>query len=295
MSELAIDTAAHGRIIDLRRDHDAATRLPRGHADGRYLCCACAAHLIFTGPTTPGSRFTPRFRHRSGHGADHCAAPAPHQADIHADLTAVLTLRDQLARALPDATVHLTIDPVRAGHRWDLPPALVLLRGNHRAVIDHPRRPLTPHTVTQRLREARDRHGADTTHWWIFDQHDPTQYQSAGTLKVRIDGHSTRHQKINPTPAQRALTAAGAVVAWADGHQLLIPYGGHRIDYQPRDGEDWTGEQASWAHDWRISHPRPAHDATWWGLIPLTPNGLAAYPGLRPTAALPRHDRPRPL
>ena len=285
MSELAIDTAAGGRIIDLRRERDAATRLPRGRANGRYRCCACAAQLVFTGPATPGSSFTPRFRHDTRHGADHCGAPAPHQADVQADLTAVLALRDQLAHAIPDAAIHLVIDPTRAGHRWQLPPALVLLRGQDRAVIDHPRRPLTPQAAAERLREVRARHGATTTHWWIFDQSDPAHYQSAGTLEVRIDGRPHTHHKIDPTPAQRALAAAGAVVCWTTSDTLLIPYGGHPILHQPHEGEDWSGDQASWARDWHISRPRPADDATWWGLIPLPLNVLAAYPGFRPTAA----------
>ncbi len=286
MSELAIDTAGGGRIIDLRRDHDAAARLPRGRAGGRYLCCACAGQLVFTGPATPGSSFTPRFRHGTSHGPDRCAAPAPHQADVQADLTAVLALRDHLARALPDATIHLVAAPTRAGRRWELPPALVLTRGEDLAVIDHPRRPLTPQAAGQRLREVRARHGAKATHWWIFDQGDQAHYRPAGTVQVRIDGEHDTHQKIDPTPAQRGLAAAGAVVCWATGNKLLIPYGGHLVVHQARDGEDWSGEMASWARDWRISRPRPAVDAAWWGLVPVPPSGLAAYAGFRPTAAV---------
>ena len=63
MSELAIDTADGGRVINLRRDPQAPARLPRGKAGGRYQCCACGTQLIFTGPATPDSHFTPRFRH----------------------------------------------------------------------------------------------------------------------------------------------------------------------------------------------------------------------------------------
>jgi hypothetical protein len=285
MSELAIDTAVGGRVIDLRRDRDAATCLPRGRANGRYLCCACAAQLVFTGPATPTSSFTPRFRHDTHHGADQCTAPAPHRADVQADLTAVLALRDQLARAVPDAVVHLVADPTRAGQRWELPPALVLVRGEDLAVIEHPRRPLTPEAAIRRLGEVRARHGAKASHWWVFDHGDPAHHVPAGTVEVRVDGAPRTHQKVEPTPAQRALATAGAVVCWTTGEELLFPYGAHPLVYQPRAGEDWSGEMASWARDWRISRPRPVDGAAWWGLVPVPPLRLAAYAGFRTTAA----------
>lgn len=63
MSQLAIDTANDGHIINLLHDAQAPARLPRGKAGGRYRCCGCGNQLIFSGPATPGSHFTPRFRH----------------------------------------------------------------------------------------------------------------------------------------------------------------------------------------------------------------------------------------
>ncbi|MFI5800724.1 hypothetical protein [Streptomyces sp. NPDC051677] len=285
MSELAIDRSAGGRIVDLRHDPQIPHSLPRGRAGGRYRCCACGAPLILTGPASAGSRFTPRFRHDASRpGSDHCSAPAQLQADVQADLTRVLDLRDELS-ALPQVSAWLRIDSALAGQYWQLPPAVIVQRGSQTAVIERPRRLLSPSLADQRLKAVRARHGAGTQHWWIFDREDPVHYSSAGSLSVRPHGQSATHHKVQPTPAQRHINASGGTVCWLAGHTLLIPYGGHTHQHAARDGEDWSGDMASWRQDWRISHPRPANEAHWWGLVPIALSSLGRPAGLRLTPA----------
>ncbi|WP_188273769.1 hypothetical protein [Streptomyces sp. CBMA152] len=286
MSELAIDTGDGGRVIDLRREPDAAGRLPRGKAAGRYCCCACGAQLIFTGPATEHSGFTPRFRHdTSTPGTDRCSAPAPRQADVQADLTVILDLRDQLVRALPGATICLQIDPHLAGQRWDLPPALVVRRGDDVVVIDRPRRLLTQPAVDARLQAVRTQYGQKAIHWWFFDRTDSLHYEAAGTVNVRPHGKPDTHHKVRPTPAQRQIIKVGSAVCWITQDTVLIPYGGHPGTYPVLEGEDWSGEVASWARDWKISHPYPGDGAAWWGLIPVPLLVLGQHTGFRPAPA----------
>ncbi|MFJ3205824.1 hypothetical protein [Streptomyces sp. NPDC086989] len=286
LSEYAIDTADHGRVIDLRREPDAPTRLPRGKNNGRYRCCACGKALIFAAPATTGSGFTPRFRHDAG-GADpdRCKAPAARAAAIQADLTRAFTLHNRLSLALPPAiTIRVEIDPALAGTAWPLPPALVLRRGRHLAVIDHPHRLLNQHTTQTRLHSVRTHYGDHTAHWWIYDRDDPNAFDYAGTHTVRISGEPTVHDKLRPTREQRCVNAAGTQVCWLAGEKLLIPYGGRPITHHARTGEDWSGPTARWAHDWTISHPHPEPGAAWWGLIPL-PLTTLAQPAFRPLPA----------
>lgn len=286
MSEHAIDTGDGGRFIDLRREPDAADRLPRGKAGGRYQCCACGMALIFSGPSTPHSGFTPRFRHDgTDPGTDRCGAPAAHQADVQANLTVILDLRDQLVHALPGATICLQIDPQLAGKRWELPPALVIRHGDQVVVIERPRRPLTQTVADTRLRHVRTTYGEQTTHWWFFDRDDAQQYVTAGTVKVRPNGKPDTHHKVRPTLVQRQLIQAGGAVCWIAKDTVLIPYGGHPGTYPVLEGEDWSGEMASWAKDWKISHPYPADAAAWWGLVPLPLLALGQHTGFRPAPA----------
>lgn len=286
MSELAIDTGDDGRVIDLRREPGAAGRLPRGKAGGRYRCCACGATLTFTGPATPHSGFTPRFRHDyNAPGTEQCTAPGPHQADVQADLTVILDLRDQLGHALPGATACLQIDPRLAGQRWELPPALVIHHGDQAVIIERPRRPLTKAVADARLHTVQTQYGPNATHWWFFDRDDTQQYMAAGTVKVRPHGTPDTHHKVRPTPVQRQLIQAGGAVCWITKDTVLIPYGGHPGTHPALEGEDWSGEMASWSRDWKISHPYPADGAAWWGLIPLPLLTLGQHTGFRPTAS----------
>ncbi|MGW7461158.1 hypothetical protein [Streptomyces sp. NPDC054797] len=285
LSEYAIDTTDHGRIIDLRREPDAPTRLPRGKNNGRYRCCACGKALIFAAAATTESGFTPRFRHDAG-GADpdRCKAPAAHATAIQADLARAFTLHDRLSLALPAITIHVEIDPALAESAWALPPALVLRRGRHLAVIDHPHRLLDQPTAQSRLQAVRAHYGDHTAHWWIYDRDDPNAFDYAGTHTVRISGEPTVHDKIRPTREQRVVNAAGSQVCWLAGERLLFPYGGRPVTHLARAGEDWSGPTARWAHDWTISHPHPEPGAAWWGLIPL-PLTTLAQPAFRPLPA----------
>ncbi|MFK0025661.1 hypothetical protein [Streptomyces sp. NPDC090798] len=286
MSELAIDQSTAGRIIDLRRDPQAPHSLPRGLAHGRYRCCACGAQLILTGPASAGSHFTPRFRHHGSRpGSDRCGAPAQQQADVQADLTRVLDLRDRLS-ALPGVAAWLQISPGQVGQRWELPPALVVRQGDETAVIERPRRLLSPALVDQQMKAVRAQYGAGTQHWWIFDREDPVHYTSAGSLSVRPRGQALTHRKVQPTLAQRQINALRGAVCWLAEDTLLIPYGGHNHQHAAREGEDWSGDMASWRHDWRISRPRPAGEADWWGLVPLPLSALGRPAGQRLAAAL---------
>ncbi|MEV5085231.1 hypothetical protein AB0K74_43030 [Streptomyces sp. NPDC056159] len=286
MGQLAVDVADHGRIIDLRRDADASARLPHGRANGRYRCLACGHRLILQWPSCPASRFTPRFRHDTvSSGADHCPAPAQHQANIQADLTTMLALRDQLLRVLPHTSLSLRIDVELAGQRWDIPPALIVRRDDHVVVLERPRRLLTPAAVTRRLTATRAQYGAKAAHWWVFDCDDPLHCDVAGTVNVQPYGKTIAHTKVRPTPAQRQLAAAGATVCWLADDTVLLPYGGHQRTYTPQPGEDWSGDMASWKRDWAISHPRPADGATWWGLVPQPLLTFGRQPAFRPAAA----------
>ncbi|MFD0353624.1 hypothetical protein ACFVHW_07725 [Streptomyces sp. NPDC127110] len=286
LSEFAIDLADHGRIIDLRREPDAPARLPRGKEDGRYRCCACGKSLIFAAESTAGSGFTPRFRHDAG-GADpdRCKAPATRALAVHADLTRAFDLHDRLTRALPTTTVHVAIDPDLAASDWNLPPALVLRRGRHIAVIDHPHHLLNQHAAQTRLQSVRTHYGDHAAHWWLYNRDDPQAFDYAGTHTVRISGEPATHDKIRPTRDQRLTNTAGAQVAWLTEDKILIPYGGRPVTHTAREGETWTGDTARWAHDWALSHPRPAPDASWWGLIPLPLTAALAQPAFHPVPA----------
>ncbi|MFI5706059.1 hypothetical protein ACIA78_39225 [Streptomyces xanthochromogenes] len=240
----------------------------------------------FSGPATAHSGFTPRFRHDgSAPGADRCGATAPHQADIQADLTVILDLRDQLVRALPGAAIRLQIDPCLAGQYWDLPPALIVRRGDDTVIIERPRRLLTEPAVDTRLKTVRTQYGESAIHWWFFDRDDALQYDPAGTVKVRPHGKPDTHRKVRPTPVQRQIISAGGAVCWITQDTVFIPYGGHLGTYPALEGEDWTGEMESWSRDWKISHPCPADGADWWGLIPLVLLALGQRTGFRPAPA----------
>lgn len=287
MSRLAVDAADDGRVIDLRCEPEACARLPHGRADGRYRCLACGSRLILQRPASPASRFTPRFRHGGAPGGDQCPAPAQHQADVQADLTTMLALREQLLRSLPSASCRLRIDVELAGERWEIPPALIVRRGESEvAVLERPRRVLAPAAVGRRLHQVRTQYGDAVMHWWLFDRDDPLHCDVAGTVNVQPHGTTVAHTKVRPTPAQREIAAAGATVCWLTGDTVLLPYGGHRRSYAPQPGEDWSGDMASWRRDWSISHPHPADRAAWWGLVPQSLPALGRQAAFRPVAAL---------
>ncbi|MGW4985538.1 hypothetical protein [Streptomyces mirabilis] len=159
-------------------------------------------------------------------------------------------------------------------------------QGDETAVIERPRRLLSPALVDQQMKAVRAQYGTGTQHWWIFDREDPVHYTSAGSLSVRPRGQALTHRKVQPTLAQRQINALRGAVCWLAEDTLLIPYGGHNHQHAAREGEDWSGDMASWRHDWRISRPRPAGEADWWGLVPLPLSALGRPAGQRLAAAL---------
>ncbi|TQJ85240.1 hypothetical protein [Streptomyces sp. SLBN-31] len=197
----------------------------------------------------------------------------------------MLALHDQLLRVLPQAALSLRIDPDLAGQRWEIPPSLIVRRGEHVIVLERPRRLLTPDAVAHRITATRNQHGTKAAHWWIFDRDDPLHCDVAGTINVQPYDKTITHTKVRPTPAQRQLATAGATVGWLAGDTVLLPYGGRQRTYTPQPGEDWSGDMASWKRDWTISHPRPTDGATWWGLVPQPLLALAKRPDFRPATA----------
>lgn len=152
-------------------------------------------------------------------------------------------------------------------------------------IIERPRRLLTTPVVDTRLKTVRTQHGERATHWWFFDRDDVLHYDAAGTVKVRPHGKPDTHHKVRPTPVQRQIIQAGAAVCWIAKDTVLIPYGGHPGTYPVLEGEDWSGEMASWSKDWKISHPYPADGAAWWGLVPQQLLALGQHTGFRPAPA----------
>ncbi|WP_424217180.1 hypothetical protein ACN20G_34405 (plasmid) [Streptomyces sp. BI20] len=276
LTRFAIDLAARGRIIDLSREPDAATRLPRGRAGGRYRCCACGKPLVFCAPTTVES-FTPRFRHGPGGvDPDRCKKPARHAAAVQGDLARARDLLDRLTRALPGVGGDIEVDPAAVAEPWLLAPAVVLRRGRHTAVLERPDRLMTSQVRWARVEAARARHGDGLVHWWIHDRAEP-HYDHAGTHPARIPDGPDHHDKVRPTPDQRALAEAGVQVAWLTDEHLLIPYG-------ITSATHGTSRSDEPARERRISHPRPATGAPWWGLVPVPLRELGG-PGFRPLAA----------
>ncbi|WP_324793795.1 hypothetical protein SJX93_12135 [Streptomyces cyaneofuscatus] len=60
-------------------------------------------------------------------------------------------------------------------------------------------------------------------------------------------GQLFHHPGPHTLTAQRQLVHNGAAVCWIAKDTVLIPYGGHPGTYPAHDGEDWSGEMASWA------------------------------------------------
>lgn len=91
-------------------------------------------------------------------------------------------------------------------------------------------------------------------------------------LRNRVDALRRPVRRSGPggvVKAQRGRRLRPALARPSAEDTLLIPYGGHNHQHAAREGEDWSGDMASWRHDWRISRPRPAGEADWWGLVPL--------------------------
>jgi hypothetical protein len=266
--DLATDTAQH-LLIDLLHAPDDAAGLPRGKADGRYTCPLCGHPVEFCGPRSSASVFTARFRHTPDH-PDHCPAGAQRQAQLRTAVADAWQTADHLA-VRPGLRVRLTIT-APACEADPIPLLAIVLDDGTQATTVHLANGAM--TTDQADLITRNRGNRDRD-WVLFDRHDPDQHQEAGTVHVRHLRHRLTHSKITPTPVQRRLAAADLAVAWHDHGVLHLPYGGHPFTYEPQPGEDWSGNVASWRHDWKISQPRPADGATWWGLLPVPLRALA--------------------
>ncbi|MEU0110690.1 hypothetical protein ABZ313_35740 [Streptomyces sp. NPDC006251] len=263
-----MDTAT-GLLVDLRQAPDSVRVLPRGRASGRYSCLVCGRALELCGPRDH-TDFTARFRH-TRHEIDRCPAGPEHLARVRAAVADARALAEHLAAAAPavriQAAVTATAEP-------EVMPVLALRLDapSGASVIHLPHGELRDHQVDRILA------GGDTAtrQWVLFDRHDGAHYRPAGQVRVRTRRQDQHIDKITPTSCQRRLAQAQVAVAWHDDGTLLLPFGGHPITYPPRAGEDWSGSAASWQRDWKISQPRPADGAAWWGLLPLPLRALAA-------------------
>lgn len=266
--DIAVDTAT-GLLVDLRHAPDSVRALPRGRASGRYSCLACGRALELCGPRDHAD-FTSRFRH-TRHEIDRCPASAEQLARVRAAVADARALAEHLVAAAPGVVIQAA---VTATAEPEVMPVLALrLEAPSGAGVIHlPHGELSDHQV-DRILAGRD---TATRQWVLFDRHDGAHYRAAGQVRVRTRRQDRRIDKIIPTFGQRRLAQAQLAVAWRDGGTLLLPFGGHPITYSPRAGEDWSGSGASWQRDWKISHPRPADGAAWWGLLPLPLRALAA-------------------
>lgn len=266
--DIAVDTAT-GLLVDLRQAPDSVRALPRGRASGRYSCLACGRALELCGPHDHAD-FTARFRHTRNE-IDRCPASPEHQARVRAAVAGARALAERLVAAAPGVRIRAA---VTATAEPEVMPVLALrLEAPSGADVIHlPHGELSDHQV-DRILASRD---TATRQWVLFDRHDGTHYRPDGQVRIRTRQQDQRIDKIIPTSGQRRLARAQVAVAWRDGGTLLLPFGGHPITYPPRTGEDWSGSAASWQRDWKISHPRPADSAAWWGLLPLPLRALAA-------------------
>ncbi|MFJ5680780.1 hypothetical protein [Streptomyces sp. NPDC093097] len=283
MTLRARDTVT-GELVLLTKDPASADHLPTGNAtNGRYLCEMCGSVLSLSRRSRPTSSYTPRFAHphQKSPDLDVCSARADVQQRINDDVQVVIDLGTQLAQAWPGATVCVEYpEPARPGQPSE-PPVVVCRDGDQTLVIERPRGELSTPAVQHRFRAVRDRYGPKVMHLWFFAE-DPRHFRE-GDLRpkaVRPDGEprSIRHRRVHPTEQQLAIVKAGGRVFWVDGHNVLVPYGGRDFAHTPRRGEDWKGEAARYRQDWAISHPIPAPDATWWGLVPI---GLTSLRGTK--------------
>ncbi|KUL27337.1 hypothetical protein [Streptomyces regalis] len=263
-----MDTAT-ALLVDLRQAPDSVRGLPRGRASGRYSCLACGQALELCGPRDHAD-FTARFRHTRNE-IDRCPAGPEHLARVRAAVADAQSLAEHLVAAAPGVRIQAAVTATGAP---EVIPVLALrLEAPSGVGVIH-----LPHGDLSDDQADRILAGGDTVtrQWVLFDRHDGAHYRAAGQVQVRTRRQDQRIDKISPTSGQRRLAQAQLAVAWRDNGTLLLPFGGHPITYPPRAGEDWSGSAASWQRDWKISQPRPADGAAWWGLLPLPLRALAA-------------------
>lgn len=271
--------------VDLSR---GTTGLEPGEAGGRYVCRACQENLMLRS-VRPGAVNRPHFSHRRG--TDCSAAPAVRK-QLELDDRIVIEFQQRITRAWPGAHCVLEfpggLDEGGAeGPLGVLPPAVVVRSGpdgRDVSVVERPRRPVDIGEVQERIRTVQARYGAGARHVWFWAA-DAASAGRLADLQVAPQGRGgplVDHMTIAPTEQQLAVVAAGGGVYFLDGAKVLIPYGVHDFTHEPKPGEDWnfTGGRRNWRHDWWISHPVPAPDATRWGLAPTTFDELTRTRGV---------------
>lgn len=262
--------------------------LEPGEAGGRYVCRACRESLVLRS-IRPGAVNRPHFSHRRG--TDCSAAPAV-RAELELDDRIVIEFQQRIARAWLGAHCVLEFpeglgnDGGGEGPSGVLPAAVVVgggPDGQGPLVVERPRRPVGVGEVQKRIRTVRARYGAGARHVWFWAA--DAAVGRLADLQVAPQGRGgplVDHMTIAPTAQQLAVIAAGGGVYFLDGATVLVPYGVHDFTHQPGPGEDWdfTGGRRNWRHDWRISHPVPAPDASRWGLAPTSFDELTRTRGV---------------
>lgn len=299
----ARDTVTRQLVTLSLSDAASADHLPTGTLENkRYACLSCHQPMSLSRRTNSTSSYRPRFNHgqRNNGATDTCVARAAVQQQVEADVQVVIDLQERLAKAWPGtSTLIECLTPT--GHDSPAPPVIVARDGDQVVVIDCPHGPLDEPTVRHRIKAVRDQFGAQAAHVWFFAE-DPHHFRQ-GDLKdkaVRPHGaqRSIRHRRVRPTERQLQIIEAGGAVYWLNGGEVLVPYGGHDFQHPPRRGEDWTGEAARYRYDWRISQPRPAPGAQWWGLVPIglssLRRGRVAFHPAEAYAVMERLERSQP-
>lgn len=273
MSLWALDTTTR-QLVVLTGDPASADHLPEGTlGNGRYACPVCGETMSLSRRRGDHSAYTPRFAHRqlqTNAGLDEgCTARADVRRQVEEDVQVVIDLHSKLTTAWPGIPTHIECPQPGAAGEPAPPPVIVAQDGEGTLIIECPHGALEEETVRRRIRAVRDHYGAQARHVWFFAE-DPEHFRT-GNLSpksVRPAGaaRSIKHQRLRPTDRQLQIIASGGAVYWVNGHNVLVPYGGHDFTHRPANGEDWSGISRT---DWRISHPTPAPDANWWGLVPI--------------------------
>ncbi|MFD8955566.1 hypothetical protein ACFXKH_33145 [Streptomyces caelestis] len=281
MSDRAWDRKTQQLIKRLHKGAELETGLARGPYGiggatcGRYECRYCGQDLVARNlsPTSP------RRAHFSHQSSEECPASRGRRSRTDLEDQLVVDLRDALVRAWPGVPVDVVLvrDPEagdeEAPPAAGQPPAIVVRDAGQTVVVEHV--PTLPGVdrIRARQRAVRGQFGPGAMHVWFLAK-DPMQFARCGTLQVKPRGRDKAvHTTIAPTAEQLAVISASGGVYWLDGQQVHVPYGVHDFIHTPEKDEDWDfpdWRRRIWPKDWRISHPRPAPDATRWGLVPLS-------------------------
>ncbi|MDI3390150.1 hypothetical protein QIS99_28750 [Streptomyces sp. B-S-A8] len=269
------------QVIVLTDDPSSADALPEGTLDnGRYQCLSCHKPMSLSRRRGPTSTYRPRFAHGSRKAddlqvvdaEDLCGARAEVRERVDQEVEVIIDLRDHLVRAWPGTPTRIEC-PQPPDDGAPVPPVVVAKDGDQMLVIERQRGELTEESVRRRVAAVRHTYGTGARHVWFFAEN-LTHFRQGGlrdkSVRPAGETESVRHRRVRPTEQQLQIVDAGGAVYWVDGDNVLVPYGGHEFQHEPRRGEefDWAGIE--WRRtDWRISHPVPAPGAQWWGLVEI--------------------------